>query len=77
MVKQILVRDVPEAVHEKLSAAAKKQNQSLQAFLNAKLSMIAEQVEQEEWLESILSMRQSGIAGTNPTDADKSNGFAR
>ena len=49
----ITIRDVPDAVHDRLAARATRQHQSMQEFLRAELVCLASRPSVDEWLQTV------------------------
>lgn len=60
--KNVLVREVPEKVHEALQKRARAQGKSLQQYLLAELERIAERPTMDDWLAQV-SAREGGRIG--------------
>lgn len=65
----VLVRDIPEAVHAELQRRAEKRGQSLQQYLAAELKRLAEKPPLEEVLNRI-SRRRGGRVGLEQAAED-------
>ncbi len=65
----VLVRDLPEAVHAELQRRAQQQGQSLQQYLQAELRRLAEQPTLAEVLDRI-ARRRGGRIGLAQAAAD-------
>lgn len=59
----ILVRDLPEPVHAELQRRAARKGQSLQQFLTAALTELAQTPELDELLDRIEKERSGGRVG--------------
>ena len=60
---QITIRDVPEAVRDRLAVRAARQHQSMQGFLRGELERIASRPSAAEWLERVRGRK--AVAGTS------------
>jgi plasmid stability protein len=67
--KNVLVRDLPEAVHAKLQQRAEQRGQSLQQYLSAELRRLAERPTLGEALQRI-SRHKGGRVGLEQAVAD-------
>jgi len=67
--KNVLVRDLPEAVHAKLQQRAEQRGQSLQQYLSAELRRLAERPTLGEVLQRI-SRHKGGRVGLEQAVAD-------
>ena len=65
----VLVRDLPEAVHAELQRRAQQRGQSLQQYLQAELRRLAEEPTLEEVLDRI-AHRRGGRIGLAQAAAD-------
>ena len=65
----VLVRDLPDAVHAQLQRRAKSQGQSLQQYLVAELKRLAERPTIDEVLDRI-EQRRGGRVGLDQAVAD-------
>ena len=65
----VLVRDLPDAVHAQLQRRAKSQGQSLQQYLVAELKRLAERPTIDEVLDRI-ERRRGGRVGFDQAVAD-------
>jgi hypothetical protein len=67
----VLVRDVPEAVHSALQRRADQRGQSLQQYLTGELTRLAERPSLDEVLDRI-GRRRGGRVGLDTAVADVS-----
>ena len=59
---RITIRDVPDAVRDRLAARAARRHQSLQEFLRAELVLLASRPSVDEWLQAVRESKAA--AGT-------------
>ncbi len=74
---QITIRDVPEAVRDRLAVRAARQHQSMQGFLRAELVRLASRPSVDEWLEAVRERKAAAETRVPPSsilrerDADR------
>lgn len=56
---QITVRDVPEAVRDRLAAKAAREGRSMQEYLKAELTRLAGKPTRGEWIEAVRRRKQA------------------
>ena len=63
---QVTIRDVPDAVRDRLAARAARQHQSLQEFLRAELVRLASRPSVDEWLQAVRERKATAGPRVHP-----------
>ena len=65
MSRSLTVRDVPDEVVDELAARAARSGRSLQEYLRARLTRLAETTEAEDWVARVRARREATGAGVS------------